>query len=104
MITWTQSVRRTAIRARSWHLILQAVSYALLIPVSLFYLSYFLPVKKKKKKKAHQSFEVFTLYLHYVLLFGKVLSDIIMMDNFWIQGTNWSSTPTQSVNSSHFGN
>lgn len=105
VITWTQSVRRTTIRARSWHLILLAVSYALLIPLSLFYLSYFLPVlKKKKKKKAHQSFEVFTLHLHYVLLFGKVLSDIIMMDNFRIQGTNRSSTPTQSVNSSHFGN
>lgn len=99
--TWTQSVRRTTIRARSWHLILQAVSYALLTPLSV--LLVLLP-PCKKKKKAHQSFEVFTLYLHYVLLFGKVLGDIIMMDNFQIQGTNWSSTPTQSVNSSHFGN
>lgn len=54
VITWTQSVRRTTIRARSWHLILLAVSYALLIPHSLFYLSYFLPVlKKKKRKKKH---------------------------------------------------
>lgn len=51
VITWTQSVRRTTIRARSWHLILLAVSYALLIPLSLFYLSYFLPVLKKKKEK-----------------------------------------------------
>lgn len=51
VINWSQSVRRTAIRARSWNLILQAVSYAFLIPLSLFYLSHFLPANKKKRKR-----------------------------------------------------